>query len=226
MKEIIIFGIGKISDVIQYFMREVSNLPVIAFTVDKEYIKEDDFNGLPVIPFEDLKAKYSPDRYSVFVALGYHDLNRLRAKKITECEKLGYEIISYVHPDSGIPKDLNFGKNCFIMDNVCIHPRVEIGDNVFVWSGSIIGHHSVIGNNCWLTSGCNISGVVTIGDNCFFAINSTVGHSITLEGNNFIGANSLVTKNAKKGQVFVSESTKPFRLESDQFLKFSTFSNL
>ncbi|HRE41341.1 MAG TPA: acetyltransferase [Ignavibacteria bacterium] len=226
MKEIIIFGTGKIADVIQYFMREISNLSVKAFTVDKEFISDEEFNGLPVIDFSNIENSYPPDKYSVFVALGYHDLNRLRAKKIEECEKKGYEIISYIHPDSGIPSDLQYGKNCFIMDNVCIHPRVKLGNNVFVWSGTIIGHHSEIGNNCWLTSGCNISGVVKVGDNSFFAINSTVGHSVTLEGNNFLGANSLVTKNAKSGQVFIAESTKPFRLDSNQFLKFSTFSNL
>ena len=113
MKKVIIFGIGKIADVIQHFMREESNLEVAAFTVDGKYIKEDSFNGLPVVAFEDIEKTYSPSEYSVFVAIGYHELNKVRASKVAEAEAKGYEIISYIHPDSSAPKDLVYGKNCF-----------------------------------------------------------------------------------------------------------------
>jgi sugar O-acyltransferase (sialic acid O-acetyltransferase NeuD family) len=225
-KDIIIFGTGKIADVIQFYMREESGLPVKAFTVDEKYITGPEFNGLPVVPFEGIEAIFPPDKYSVFVAIGYHDLNAVRAEKIKAVEALGYELISYIHPDSSVPKDLIHGKNCFIMNNVCIHPRVTLGDNVFVWSGAMIGHHSTIGNNCWFTSCCNISGNVTIGNNCFFAVNSTVGHSVTIGNELFAGANVLIIKNVEDGKAIIKESDKPLKLSSKQFLRFSNFSNL
>jgi len=225
-KDIIIFGIGKIADVIQFYMREESSLPVKAFTVDKEFISSPTFNGLPVVPFHDLEKNYPPDKFSVFVALGYQDLNALREGKIRECEEKGYEIISYVHPHSGIPKDLVYGKNCFIMNNVCIHPRVTLGNNVFVWSGTVIGHHSTVGNHCWLTSAAHLSGNVTVGNNCFFAINSTVGHNVQIGNEAFIGANTLVIKNVEDGKVIIKESDKPIKLTSKQFLNFSKFNSL
>jgi sugar O-acyltransferase (sialic acid O-acetyltransferase NeuD family) len=226
MKDIIIFGIGKIADVIQFYMREESGLPVKAFTVDSGYITENTFNDLPVVAFEDIEKNYPPEKYSMFVAVGYHDLNAVRGQKIKEAEAKGYEIISYIHPDASAPKDLVHGKNCFIMNNVCIHPRVKLGDNVFVWSGAMIGHHSTIGNDCWFTSCANISGNVTIGNNCFFAVNSTVGHSVTIGNEVFIGANALVTKCLEDGKVVITESDKAIKLNSKQFLKFSNFSNL
>lgn len=225
-KEIIVFGTGKIADVIQFYMREESGLPVKAFTVDKEFITEPTFNGLPVVPFEELEKQYPPEKYSMFVAVGYHDLNSVRAEKIKAAEAKGYEIISYVHPNSGVPKDLVHGKNCFIMNNVCIHPRVKLGDNVFVWSGAMLGHHSTVGNDNWFTSSVNISGNVTIGNNCFFAVNSTVSHSVTIGNEVFIGANTLVVKNVEDGKVIIKESDKPIKLNSKQFLKFSKFSSL
>ncbi|MCD6064239.1 MAG: pglD [Flavipsychrobacter sp.] len=226
MKDIIIFGIGKIADVIQFYMREESGLPVKAFTVDHAYIKEPSFNGLPVDAFENIEEKYPPEKYSMFVAVGYHNLNEVRAAKIKEAEAKGYEIISYVHPQSSVPKDLVYGKNCFIMNNVCIHPRVKLGDDVFVWSGAMIGHHSTIGDHCWFTSAANISGNVTIGNNCFFAVNATVAHSVTIGNEAFIGANVLLTKNLEDGKVVIAESDKAIKLNSKQFLKFSNFSNL
>ena len=225
-KEIIIFGIGKIADVIQFYMREESNLPVRAFTVDQQYITAPDFNGLPVVAFESIQETYPPARFSIFIAIGYHDLNAVREQKMKEAEEKGYEIISYIHPDSSAPKDLVHGKNCFIMNNVCIHPRVKLGDDVFVWSGAIIGHHSKIGNHNWLTSATNISGNVTIGNNCFFAINSTVGHSVNIGNEVFAGANTLIIKNVENGKVIIKESDKPIKLNSKQFLKFSNFSDI
>lgn len=226
MKDIIIFGIGKIADVIQYYMREQSGLPVKAFTVDEKFITGDTFNELPVVSFETIENNYPPDKFSMFIAIGYHDLNEFRAQKLIEAEQKGYEIISYIHPDSSAPKDLVHGKNCFIMNNVCIHPRVKLGNNVFIWSGAVIGHHCTIGNDCWFTSAANISGNVKIGNNCFFAINCTVGHSVDIGNEVFIGANALVTKNLDNGKVVIAENNKPIKLNSKQFLKFSGFSNL
>ena len=225
-KDIIIFGVGKIADVIQHYMRFESNLKVIGFTVDNEYITDKEFNGLPVIAFDDIEKQFPPEKYSLFIAVGYHDLNNVRAKKMKEAEAKGYELISYIHPNSGVPSDLVYGKNCFIMNNVCIHPRVKLGDDVFVWSGVIIGHHSTIGNHNWLTSGTNISGNVGIGNHCFFAINSTLGHSINIGNNVFVGANTLITKNIEDDKVVIKESDKPIKLTSKQFLKFSSFSNI
>jgi sugar O-acyltransferase (sialic acid O-acetyltransferase NeuD family) len=225
-KEIIIFGTGKIADVIQFYMREESGLPVRAFTVDEKFITEQQFNGLPVVAFENIEATYPPDKYSMFVALGYHDLNALRQQKIKAAEAKGYDIISYIHPNSGAPKDLVHGKNCFVMNNVCIHPRVKLGDDVFVWSGAMIGHHSTIGNHNWFTSSVNIGGNVTIGSNCFFAVNATIGHSVTVGNEVFVGANALIIKNVEDGKVVIKESDKPIKLNSKQFLRFSNFSNI
>jgi sugar O-acyltransferase (sialic acid O-acetyltransferase NeuD family) len=225
-KEIIIFGIGKIADVIQYYMREEGGVTVKAFTVDEEYANIAEFNGLPVVPFETIEATYPPSQYDMFIAVGYHDLNALRASIMAKAEAKGYQLISFAHPQSGIPKDLVMGKNCFIMSNVCIHPRVKLGDDVFVWSGAVLGHHSTIGNHVWFTSAANISGNVIIGDNCFFAVNSTVGHSVTIGSEAFIGANTLVTKNIEDGKVVIAESHRPIKLNSKQFLKFSSFSSL
>jgi hypothetical protein len=42
----------------------------------------------------------------------------------------------------------------------------------------------------------------------------------------FVGANALVTQCTDDNQVFVVESTKPFRLTSQQFLRMSRFADL
>lgn len=226
MKDLIIFGNGKIADVIYYYAAAECNLNVVAFTVDKDYMGNGIFHGLPVVAFENVSSVYAPETHSMFVAIGYHDMNSLREKKYLEAKKMGYEIISVVSPNAKLPATVKYGENCFIMPPSLIHPEVEIGNNTFIWSGAMIGHHSRIGDNCWLTSCANISGVVKTGNNCFFAVNSTIGHGVTLGSRCFIGANSLITKKLGDNKVVIEEASKEFRLETDQFLRFSKFSDI
>lgn len=226
MKPIVLFGTGKIAEVLLYFFTHHSDRQVVACSVDRDYLPGSEWHGIPVAPFDEITRSHSPETHDMFVALGYQDMNALRTAKCAEARQLGYTLASYVHPESGLPSDCVYGDNCFIMNQVHIHPRVKLGNNVFVWSGAMIGHHSSIGDNCWLTSCTNISGVVTMGSNCFLAVNATVAHGITVGDDCFIGANALITKCADEGQVFITESSKPQRLNSQQFLRMSRFSDI
>ena len=55
MEKVIIFGIGDISQIAHLYLSEDTSYEVVAFTMDKEYIKEDTFLGLPVVAFENLE---------------------------------------------------------------------------------------------------------------------------------------------------------------------------
>lgn len=226
MKPVVLFGCGKIAEVILHGFQQLPDREVVACTVNRAFLPGPEWNGLSTVAFEDVAETYPPGEFDLFVALGYQDLNELRARKCAEARALGYTLPSLVHPEAGLPSDCMHGDNCFIMHHVMIHPRVRLGNNVFVWSGALIGHHSVIGDNCWITSGANLAGVVTLGENCFLAINATVGHGVTIGKECFLGANSLVTHDVKDGEVFAVESTKSHRLNSRQFWRLSGLSEL
>ncbi|HTF05137.1 MAG TPA: NeuD/PglB/VioB family sugar acetyltransferase [Bacteroidia bacterium] len=226
MKELVIFGVGKIADVVYYYAKNECGFTVAAFTADAAFATGNGFDGLPLVPFEELKAKYPPEKYDLFVAVGYHDMNRLRQQKCAEAIAMGYHLVSVVSPHSRVPSNVKVGANCFIMPPAIVHPCVTLGDNTFVWSGALVGHHSEVGANCWITSGSNIGGNVRIGENCFLAMNATIAHSVNTGAACFIGANALVTKHLTDKQVVIAENHKPIKLNSDQFLRLSKFSSL
>ena len=199
---------------------------ILAVTVDREYIKHDKFKGVSVIPFDEIQNHFPPSKCSMFVAIGYQEMNKLREEKYKAVQSLGYQSVSIISPKTNLPNTVEIGENCFIMPPAIIHPEVTIGNNTFVWSGAMIGHHSSIGENCWLTSTANISGVVNVGKNCFFAVNSTVGHGVNIGDACFIGANALVTKSLENKKVVIVESSNIFRLDSDQFIRFSKFADI
>lgn len=225
-KPIIIFGTGKIAEVIHYYATNDCGFNVAAFCVDKEYVTNDTFKGLPVVAFENIEEIYSPETHDMFVAVGYHDMNKLRATKCSDAIGKGYQLVSIISPATNLPLNIIYGYNCFIMPPSIIHPYVKIGNNVFIWSGAMLAHHSTVEDNCWLTSSCSISGNVIIGEYSFLAVNATVGHSVVIGKDCFLGANTLVTKNLEEGKVVIAESSKPIRLNSKQFLRISAFSNL
>ena len=226
MKNLVIFGSGKIADVVFYYAKHECNYNVVAFTVDGSHLRSTTFNNLPVVPFETLAREFPKDSHDLFIAVGYQEMNALRESKFNQGQRLDYDLISIVSPHAPIPKNVTYGNNCFIMPPALIHPCVTLGNNVFVFSGAMVGHHAKIGDHCWLTSCCNISGVVTVGKNCFIAVNATIGHQVNIGNHCFIGANALVTKDLPANKVVIEENSKIFRLESCDFLKLSKFSKL
>lgn len=225
-RPIVLFGTGKIAEVVHHLMVHEAGLQVAAFTVDAPYLGDGRKEGLPVVDFATVEQRFAPDAHDMFVALGYHEMNALRARKVAAAADKGYALPAFIHPQSGLPKGTPVGVNSFIMRDVHIHPKVRIGADVFVWSGAIIGHHSELGDHLWITSGANIAGACNIGDHGFLAINATVGHGVRIGRRCFIGANALVTKDLGDEQVVIAQADKPIRLNTDQFLRMSAFSNI
>ncbi|MDH3754238.1 MAG: acetyltransferase [Acidimicrobiia bacterium] len=222
-RDIVVFGAGKIAQVASSYIATDPDVSIIGYTCDAEHVDADTFEGLPLVAFEEVAERFPPDRAEMFIALGYQDMNDLRAARLAAARDLGYRPATFVHPAVELTPDISIGAGSFITSSVVIQPRVDIGENVFVFGGAVIGHHSTIGDNCWITSHASILGVCTVGPNGFFAANATIGNGLTLGRRCFIGANALVTKDLDDGSVVVSGPSEVLRVNSDQFLRFSRF---
>ena len=220
MANIVIFGTGQTAEIVYDYLVNDTLHKIVAFTVDSEYLTKEKLFGLPVVPFEKVKEIYSPSKCKMFVALGYKNLNELRAQKYLEAKRKNYELISYISSKSGIiAKSIEIGDNCFILENQSIQPYSKIGNNVALWGGTLIGHNCRIGDHCWITSEVSIAGNTIIGPYCFIGVNATIGHMITIGEKCLIGAGTLITKNAKDKSVFIAKDTQAYPLESDKFLQ-------
>ena len=87
--KIVVFGAGDIAALAHFYLSRDSPHEVIAFTVDRAYIKEETFGGLPVIPFDEITARYPAGDFGMFVALSYSQVNEVRAQKYAEAKALG-----------------------------------------------------------------------------------------------------------------------------------------
>lgn len=219
MSKVVLFGAGKIADVVYHQLTHDSPHEVIAFSVDGEYIRQKEKWGLPVLPFEDIQNTYSPDDFKMLVAVGYQDLNRLRARKYLEAKEKGYELISYVSSRASNVSNVEIGDNCLILENAVLQPCSKMGNDVFFWNGNHLGHHASIADHCYVAGQVVISGSAVIGEYCFLGVNATIGHEVTIGRESFIGAGALITKTALPKSVYIVPDTQKFRLDSDSFLK-------
>jgi len=219
MEKLIIYGNGKISQIIYHFLKK--QFKVIAFTVDSKFIKEKSIYKLPVIAFENIENFCDPNVNNLIIAVGYIDMNNVREQKYFEAKQKGFNFINYIHPSVEIHDNFQIGENNVILDQVSIQPYSKIGNSNFIWSNAVLGHGTCIENTNWIASNATISGDTIIKSKCFIGVNSTIGHNITIERENFIGAHTLVTKNTKINEVYISKEGDKFRLDSKRFLLFA-----
>ncbi len=66
MKPVIIFGAGKIAEVIGYYFQEFSKKDIAYYCVDEEYKQKDNINSTPIITTPQLQKKYPPNDYDLF----------------------------------------------------------------------------------------------------------------------------------------------------------------
>jgi len=195
MARLIIFGMGDAAELAHSYFTTDSEHEVIAFCVDRAFLRQTIFKGLPVVAAEDLARLYPPADHVAFVAIGYKRQNRARAGKCAAMRALGYQLVSYISSRAVVAADLFHGDNCFVLEANVIQAGVRLGHHVMMWSGGHIAHHSTIGNNVFLAPRVAIAGRVTIGDGCFIGINATIRDQIQIGRDCVISAGAVVLAN-------------------------------
>jgi sugar O-acyltransferase (sialic acid O-acetyltransferase NeuD family) len=213
-KKLIIFGLGDMAELAAYLFGLHTDYEVVGFCVDEAYLKEQYFVGLPVVAFENIQTIYPPATHDMFVAIGYSQLNQLRAEKYHAARQKGYTLATYVSPKATVFDNVALGDNCFVFENNVLQPFVQIGENTIIWSGNHIGHHTVIGPHGFITSHAVISGRVRIGTHVFVGVNATLRDHITVGNKVVIGAGTILLKDAIDDAVYMAESTPPSSVPS------------
>ena len=157
-EKVIIFGTTDFAEVVNYYLNKDTDYEVVCFTLDKAYIKDNSFNNLPIVEFENIEDVYPPSEYSIFVAIGYNKMNKNREKKYLEAKNTGYKLITYIAPRVSLYDNVEIGDNCFIFEDNTLQPFSKIGNNAILWSGNHLGRHSIIEDNCFITSHVVIAG--------------------------------------------------------------------
>jgi len=208
MAKIIIFGIQDFAELAHYYLENDSPHEVVAFCVDEKYLpKEEKFQNLPVIAFENIGTLYPSSKYKFFAPMAPLKMNRAREEIYLAIKAKGYELISYISSKATL-FDNDIGENCFILENNTIQPFTSIGNNVILWSGNHIGHHSVIKDHIMLTSHVVLSGNCIIENYSTVGVNATIRDGLTIAEGTFVAMSASVIKSTEPWGMYKGNPAK------------------
>ncbi|MDQ3283484.1 MAG: acetyltransferase [Acidobacteriota bacterium] len=191
-RDLILAGDSTFAEIAYEYFTYDSDYRVVAFTVERQYLKRDEMCGLPVVALEEVEQRFAPDAHSFYASIVYSQQNQLRTRLYRAMKAKGFAPASYISSKAFVWRNATIGEHCFIFENNVVQPFASVGDNVVLWSGNHIGHHSRIGSNCFLSSHVVISGYVDVGEFCFFGVNASVGNNQTVGKKCTIGAGAIV----------------------------------
>lgn len=220
MKRLYIVGDGKIADIAYESFVSRDDIRIAGFAVEKAFRRLDRKFGLPVVDLETV-VDQGPENHWVFVAIGYHECNKVRSRIYESLKAAGFRFASFVSDKASIPSNFVLGDNTLIQEFVSVQTGAVVGENVFLFSGCTVGHHSELKNHSWLASGATIGGGASVGEMCFLGLNAAIGHEVSIDDRCFIGAGALVLKDLLPGSVVIEKDSERIRLDVDRFLKFT-----
>jgi sugar O-acyltransferase (sialic acid O-acetyltransferase NeuD family) len=218
MDEVVVFGTGGMGAMVRHYLTFGSDYKVVAHTIDSAYMSSQEYDGLPLVPFETVEKSYPSVRYSMIIALGYlgQGPNQLRAQRYAEAKNKGYTLISYIDKTAVIADGVAIGDNCIICPNQTIEPFAKIGNNVITRSGCYIGHDVIIGDHCFIGPHAVIGGNTIIEPFAFLGANSTVRNGIKIATGCVIGAGAIILKSTDENEVYRGLTSEPLPKKSYQ----------
>lgn len=205
--KVVIFGVLDTAELAHYYLSTDSEYEVVAFTINSEFLKENTFKGLPVVPFEELEKIYPPSEYLFFAPMTGVKMNNVRKRIYEEGKKKGYEYISYISSKATICGN-KIGENCFILEDNTLQPFTEVGNNVVMWSGNHIGHHGKIEDNVFFTSHVVLSGHCHVKERAWFGVNSTIRDGLTIGEGSLIAMGAVITKSTDTDGLYMGAPAK------------------
>lgn len=215
---VVIVGAGEQAELaFEYFTRD-SRHEVVAFAVEREFLREEHFCGLPVLALDELVGAHPPEQFRAFVAISSTQLNRVRRRLFDWVKAAGYDCISYVASDAFVWPSVEIGENTFVFEHNVLQHGVSVGDNVILWSGNHVGHRTTIADDCFISSQVVISGFCSVGRGSFLGVNSCVADNVAIAEDCVVGAGAVVVKDTRARQVYYGNPARP--TGSDSFAAF------
>lgn len=201
--KIIIFGTKEMGELAHYYLENDSEHKVVGFSIDGAYLKEDNFCGLPVIPFEDVGKKSFPlDEYGFFAPIYATRMNKLREQIYFKIKDKGYNLINYVS-SKAYTWNAEIGDNCFIMEGCNLQPFSKVGNNVIIWSFTHLGHHSAVADHNFLSGNVVVAGKCMIDSYCFLGTNCSLKDGIHIKEGSMLGMDASVIRDTDPWSVNV-----------------------
>ncbi len=200
-KKTVIIGASPFGSLMRKYLEQDGKWQVVAYSVERQYIKSDEFDGLTLVPFEQLYETYRPEDCLLLNTLGYIQMNGVRKRLFETASMMGYRHLTYIHPTAVVNSPL--GEGCIVLENASIGYRNNIGEGCLFWMNTVIAHDCSIGNFTYWGPGATTCGNVEVGQRCFIGAGAVLRNRIKIADECVIGAGCYINRSVDKpGSVY------------------------
>jgi UDP-perosamine 4-acetyltransferase len=202
-----------IIDILSYFPRmQVVGLVELATRLFGETIE-----GSLILGHEDMLPQLLAEGInSAFIGIGGVGNNRPRAEVYARILKLGFDLITAIHPQAVVARSVKLGRGVSIMAGVVVNPAVVIGDNVILNSHCTVEHDCVIGDHVHIAPGAILSGAVEIGRLSHIGTGASIRQGVHIGERVVVGVGSVVVSDVPDGMVVVGAPARPLKVVSSK----------
>jgi sugar O-acyltransferase (sialic acid O-acetyltransferase NeuD family) len=207
-RPVVIFGNLRSASLARYCLTHDSALRVAAFTVDAAYVKAPEHEGLPLVEFEQLEARFKPADFQLLIPMGYQGVNGVRRARYESAKRRGYTLANYVSSRASVWPDLVLGDNVMIYEHAVVEPFCRIGSDCIVRSGAHLSHHCALGDHAFVAVQAAAAGGVQIGEQAFVGIGAVLRDQVHIAPRSFIGAGAVVVSDTEADLVYAGNPAR------------------
>ena len=162
----------------------------IVFLDDDETINE--CLGFPVVGRTSLVNSMIGDK---IIAIGN--------ATVREQIHLNNELVTLIHPDAVIGKNVEIGEGSVVMAGAVINPDTKIGRGCIINTCSSVDHDCFVNDYTHIAVGAHLCGNVSVGNHCWIGAGAIVSNNLSICADVVVGAGALVIKNIKEPGVYI-----------------------
>jgi sugar O-acyltransferase (sialic acid O-acetyltransferase NeuD family) len=210
-KKVVVFGMSVLTEMICRDVVEHDDFEIAAITVDRAYMKTDNYKGFPVIAFEDIVNKYPPEKFDMLVVYTSQENMRLKEKIYNRVKDKGYSLRNYISPKADCHSDLEMGVNNIIMAHAYLGFHGKMGDNNFIRQKVYLGHDFVMGSHNTIAPGCRIGGHCIFESHIYIGLGAVVNNMLKISKDTLVGSGAVVIRNTEECSVNVGNPSRVIR---------------
>jgi sugar O-acyltransferase (sialic acid O-acetyltransferase NeuD family) len=207
-KPVVIFGQSDFASLVRHVLSHDTSLDVAAFTVDGAYLRDERFDGLPVVAFEELQERFPPERFQMLVPLGGRGANGFRRDRYLQAKAKGYAFATYVSSRALVAPGVQIGENSMIFEGAAVQAMASVGVNCIVRTLANVSHHVRLGDHGFVAASAVIGGGATIGERCFLGLGAVVRDGVSVAERCVVGAGAVLTRDTEPNGVYTGVPAK------------------
>jgi UDP-perosamine 4-acetyltransferase len=153
---------------------------------------------------------------SAFIGIGGVGNNLPRAEAYDRILKLGFDLLTAIHPRAVVARSAKLGRGVSIMAGVVVNPAAVIGENVILNSQCTVEHDCVIGDHVHIAPGATLSGAVQVGRLSHIGTGASVRQGVRIGERVVVGVGSVVIDDVPDGMVVVGAPARPLKVVSSK----------